>query len=101
MFTREFIVGVGVGLTLAVTPAFADVFVTAWSIKDKDVTVAETVTKNKLISINVLADPLHDGAAEAAAIGNIRNEYNEVGDVQPITKSASTYNSVNNDVGIT
>ncbi len=59
-------------------PALADVTVTATIDKIKDKTVIETLRKTKVVTINVTADLLLQGAAEVEAVVNVRNERNRV-----------------------
>jgi hypothetical protein len=89
------------------SPALADVMVTAHITKDKDVFVTQFVTKFKTVSIFVTQDLFAEGAAEADAIANQRNETNVVdgvdgiqGFVFGIKKVASISDSVNANQGI-
>ena len=59
-------------------PALADVTVLVDVSKDKTITVDEVVTIIKTVSIRADFDLFLDGAAEAQALANIRNEDNDV-----------------------
>jgi hypothetical protein len=98
-------------------PAVADVFVTVNVEKEKDVFVFEEVVKFKFVDIFVFMERDLEGAAEAQAIANQRNNDNiseaadpqavadlGVGRIDPndmrINKHARISNSINNNTGI-
>jgi hypothetical protein len=98
-------------------PAAADVFVRVDVDKNKDVLVLERVQKLKLVQIQVLMNRFLEGAAEAQAIANQRNNNNSSREADPqavaglgagtidpddmlIFKHARISNSINNNTGI-
>jgi hypothetical protein len=85
------------------------VFVTV--VKDKDVFIVERLDKFKTVTIRVFGEFFPDGAAEAEAIANVRNEDNRVDDNVPpgeggtstnfgIERDALIEGSVNDNTGI-
>jgi hypothetical protein len=105
-----------IGITGAISllmgsPVLADVTVTAFIDKDKDITVTMDVHKTKTLDIDVFGTFILKGAAEADAIANQRNEGNDVdgntaigsiGDppIFGIHKVATITNSVNDNKGV-
>jgi hypothetical protein len=72
-------------LSTMATPATADVTVFVDFDKWVDITVVETITKTKIVNVDVTADLAVDGAAEAEAVVNVINDNNRVGGAPGIT----------------
>jgi len=90
-----------------VGPAWADVTVFVTVDKDKDVFIVERLDKFKTVTIRVFGEFFPDGAAEAEAIANVRNEDNRVDDNVGgtstnfgIERDALIEGSVNENTGI-
>jgi hypothetical protein len=90
-----------------VGPAWADVTVFVTVDKDKDVFITEHLDKFRTVTINVFGTFFPDGAAEAEAIANVRNEGNTVDDNVGgtstnfgIERDALIDGSVNNNTGV-
>lgn len=93
-----------------VGPAVADVFVTVDITKFKDISITETITKNKFVDIQVFAFIEPNSAAESTAIKNQLNEENSVfqdsgandsGDMIDDQLTARIVNSINGNTGVT
>jgi hypothetical protein len=90
-----------------VGPAWADLKVFVQVTKDKDVVIVERLAKFKFVTIGVFGDFHPDGAAEAEALANVRNEDNTVDDNVGgtstnfgIERNALIKGSVNDNTGI-
>ena len=81
-------------------PALADVTVVVEVSKDKDISVTETISKDKVVDVDIFVDRLGDGAAEAQALANIDNQ-DQVILLNGVIYTSLLPDSVNDNIGLT